>query len=441
MKKILFIDKSVAFVKQYDLKVWIFVGLLVGIGFFIAFLFVEPPPPNHLVIATGRAESEYYRFGKVYQTTLAEEDITLDVVQTRGSLENLQGLLDHDVDLALVQGGVTVSNAEESLQSLGSLYFEPLWIFYRNEEEIDDLRLFKGKKVAVGGEGSGNRKLAILLLGDNGLTSENTELLPLGGVEAIRALAAGEIDVFSLVTSPQSVLIRELFTMPDIRLMSFRRHKAYCSQYPFLSSVVLPEGAIDLEKNIPDQTTILLSPTANLVCRKDIHPAMIPLMLQVITQIHNRHSIFSKASYSFPSDQYTHLTLNKDAKRFIEWGPPFLLRYISFWTVSMLDRMKIFLLPLLTLLIPLGRLATPTYRWRIRSRIYRWYRLIRDVEYETKNQTNPEKIEKQMDRLRQIEDQIAKISVPLSYMNELYSLIFHISFVQGKLKKKLNKMI
>jgi len=232
----------------------------------------------------------------------------------------------------------------------------------------------------------------------------------------------------------QSPLIQKLLRRQDIQLMSFVRADAYTRLHHSLSLITLPEGTIDLQENIPPRDTMLLAATANLVVRDDFHPALVDLLLQAAEEVHGDGSLFDQPGY-FPNDRNLEFPLNDDARRYFKHGPPFLQRYLPFWTANLLDRMKIMLIPLLTLLIPLFKIMPPTYRWQARKKVYRWYRELKALDVEHPEQLTADALQTSIRMLDAIEEDVRKVTVPLSYSDELYNLRLHIDLVRSKLKK------
>lgn len=408
--------------------------LLMLIGFAIAWQFVDPAPPRTVVIATGHEGGAYYLYAQRYQKLLAEEGIELEILTTAGSLENIRLLEDRSagVDLAFVQGGTASATDSADIVSLGSLYYEPLWVLYRSGEVIDRLAWLADKRVAAGEAGSGTRAVALTLLNDNGLDAASDNSLALGGQDAVQALIAGEVDAAFFVASPRATLVQELLGQKDIQLMSFTRAAAYTRRHHFLSSLVLPEGVVDLQQNIPPLDTVLLAATANLAANSDFHPALINLFLQVLSRVHGEGGVFENPG-EFPNEYNVDFPLNDDARRYYRDGPPFLQRYLPFWTANLIDRLKIMLVPVITLLIPLFKVMPPAYRWRVRKKIYRWYRELQELDIEHPQREKAERLARLLQRLNDIEEEVRKVRVPLSYVDELYDLRVHIDLLRDKL--------
>jgi len=367
---------------------------------------------------------------------LKKEGIELEIRQTRGSMENLELLQAGKVDVAFIQGGVSFQErVATGLEGLGSLYFEPLWLFYRNGVEISGrIPALRGLTVSLGPEGSGTLALVRRLLEDNALPSDGSGLLKLSMAEAAKRLKDGSLDAAFFVASLQGELVRALLHSPRVRAASFERAGAYARRYPYLTELVLPEGSEDLAHNLPDHDLHLLATTSSLVIREALHPAIISLLMQVLEQVHGEGGWFEKRG-EFPAPDYLAFPLSEQAEHYYKHGPPFLQRYLPFWAASFLDRMKIMVLPLLGLLLPMFKMGPPVYRWRMRSRIYRWYDELEEVDKRAANDPDADPA-KLMATLNALEREVRDIKVPLAFSDQLYHLRLHIDFVRKEMKRK-----
>jgi len=406
--------------------------LLVLAGFFVAWHFVQPAPPRSITIATGAADGAYYLFAERYQRLLAQNGVTLVVRETAGSGENLELLKSGQVDLAFVQGGTDAPDSSADVTALGSLYYEPLWLFYRKPEHADRLTDFQGLRLATGNAGSGTHALVQTLLAANRIDAQSASLRDIGGAEAAAALQADQVDAAFFVASPDAPLIRSLLQHQDLRLMSFARAAAYTRLNHALASVTLPEGAIDLQRDIPAQDVTLLAATANLVARSDFHPALVSLLMQDVAEVHGAGGLFEPPG-EFPSAAHVDFPLNPQAAHYFRYGQPFLQRYLSFWTANLIDRLKVMLLPLFTLLVPMFKLMPPLFRWQVRRKVYRWYRELRSLDLHQPEIESGATLTEMLRRLDAIEEEVRQVRVPLSYGDELYNLRLHIGLVRQQL--------
>jgi TRAP transporter TAXI family solute receptor len=400
--------------------------LALGIAlFFLGLRFVDPAPPRRIVMATGTPGGAYREFGEQYRKALAKEGITVELKETSGSVENLQLLKSGAADVAFVQTGVSGEVTGGGLESLASLGFEPLWIFYRGEplERVSGLR---GKRVATGDPGSGTRVLVHRLLKDNAVIDLALES-EIGGAEAATALREGRVDAACFVSAVSAPLIQSLLTDPELQLLDIDRAEAYAARHPWISKLVLPEGVVDLGRNVPRHDVEMISAVITLVAREDLHPAVAGLLVRTGTAIHGQRGIFEKAG-QFPSAEFLEFPMNEDARENLSHGPSFLSRHLPFWIANAIQRLAILVLPLVTLLIPLIRMAPPIYVWRVRRQIYRWYEKLILLESRL-SQTSGAAAEATRAELHRLDQEVARVKVPLSYMDELYRLRSHIAMV------------
>jgi TRAP transporter TAXI family solute receptor len=411
-------------------------AVLVVAAFVVALQWVKPAPPSRVVIATGRADGAYHRFAEQYRDRLAQEGITLEVRATSGSVENIRLLADpaSGVDIAFVQGGTGDAVKKDGLVSLASLYFEPLWVFSRTAPGPSDLRGMRGRRLAVGPDGSGTRAVALTLLAANGLTEATARLLPLTGLDAVRALRRGEVDTVFLIASADSATVKEMLLTRSIALLSFPRADAYTKRFPFLTKLVLPAGGLSLEANLPARETVLLAPAATLVVRRDFHPALVDLLLVTAAAVHSRRGLF-EAPQQFPSADHLEFPLMDEAQRYHRSGPPLLARFLPFWAATLADRIKVLVLPLLVL-VPLARVVPPLYRWRIRSKIIKKYRDVVDVDLALAQRPSAAECDDLLERLDRIEEGVRSLRVPLSYADAHYHLRLHVDLVRTKVKER-----
>ncbi len=419
------------------LKVWGPLLVLVAIGFAVAIAKLEPPPPRSFKIAAGSAGGAYHAYAELYREILARQGYTLEVVETAGSIDNHRRLMAGEVELALLQGGAApavVDAADLELSSLASLFYEPIWLFHRADQPLDQYTDLAGRRIAIGPEGSGTRALARQLLTTNGIDETEAELLSLSSLEAAEAIERGEIDAALFVTAADSSFIPRLVARDDVTLLSVRRSLAYRKAHPFLSRVILAEGVLGLEQNLPEEDVSLLAAAASLVARDDLNHALIPLLLGAMEEVHGGIGTFSSAG-TFPSEHLVEYPLRPEARHYLENGPSFLQRFLGFRAATAIDRLKILLLPLITLLFPVFKAAPPIYRWRIRSKIYRWYEDLSWADEILHEQPTDEEISVHVAALHKLEYEVARVDVPLSYMDEYYSLRVHIQLILSKLER------
>ena len=417
---------------------WIF--LIVGIGFAVAYQFVQPAPPKRIVITTGGEAGAYYQFAQRYATILARDGITLEVKSSAGSLENLDRLKADEAQVGFVQGGVMPpkedpdAEDDSGLLSLGSLFYEPVWVFYRGARDLTRLTDLRGKRIAIGQEGSGVRQLAQQLLAANEIDGGD-RLVPLAGLTAAEELQQGRIDAAFIIASESAPVVQVLLRSPGIRLMSFAQSGAYQRRFPFLTKLTFPHGVADLVRDFPPNDIKVLAPTANLIVRDDLHPALQSLLLQAASEVHGKSGFFQDQG-EFPAYKDQMLPLSPDAARYFKSGPSFLQRYLPFWLAVLVDRLIVLLVPVFALLIPLLKVAPAIYNWRVRSKVFRCYGELKFLEDDLKNHFDPAKLGEYRLRLDDLEEEAVQLHVPLGFTDLVYTLREHVNLVRGILDKR-----
>ncbi|MBL8413964.1 MAG: TAXI family TRAP transporter solute-binding subunit [Propionivibrio sp.] len=411
--------------------------LITAVGFVVAYQFVEPAPPRHMTITTGSESGAYYAYARRYAELLAANGIKLEVKTSAGSLQNLERLNKGEAEIAFVQGGIKeVVNDENGrgsdLRSLGSVAFEPVWVFYRSDIRIDKLFQLDGQRIAVGEEGSGIRGLALQLLEANEIKANSKSLLPVAGLNAAEALQRGEIDAAFIVAAPEAPVVQVLLRSPGVRVMSFSQADAYLRRFPFLSKIVLPRGVVDLVRDTPPRDTVLLATTANVIVRDNLHPALVSLMLQAMTEVHGKSGFFQRAG-EFPAYKDRSFALSDQAQRFYNSGPPFLQRYLPFWIAVLVERLFVLILPIIILLFPLLKVAPSIYNWRVRSKIFRCYGDLKFLENEVRNSYDSSRHAEYLARLDGIEEDAYSRNIPLAFSDLFYTLREHINLVRAEL--------
>lgn len=419
---------------------FVFIALVLLV---LAYLALDPTPPRKVVLATGPAQSAYAEFGERYAGALKRRGIEVQLRPTQGAGENLRLLLDpkSGVDVAFVQGGagerLRSRSDADALMSLGSLFYEPLWLFYReasarrlvHAERLTSLAQLAGSRINIGARGSGSPNLVRKMLDANKVDPESIEMLRLEPTPAVVALLDGRIDALVFASAPESSLVQMLLQTPGIRLFDFAQSEAYSRRFPFMSPVVLPRGVVDLASDLPPADVHLVAPTAGLAAKPGTHPALVQLFVQAAQDIHQDAGWFQHKG-EFPSPNNTEWPLSKEAERFYRAGPPMLQQYLPFWAANLIDRMWVVLVSIIAILVPLSRVVPPLYEFRIRSRVFRWYAQLRAVE-NAQGRRRPEELLADLDALEQ---KVGHIAVPLSYADELYALRSHIQLVRRRLQ-------
>ncbi len=412
--------------------------VLIILAFLLAMRFMPPPPPKVVSITTGGQGGGYHTFGTRYAEVLARHGVKLNVLPSAGSAENLERLKQpgSGITVGLMQGGIGNSQNAPELLSVGRVFYEPMWVFHRGPA-IGMLHELQGKPVAIGAPGSGTRALAEELLKSSGVTSANSTLLPLTGQQAVDALKKGEVDAVFLTLAVQAPLIQELMRTPDIRLMSFAQADALTRHYPYLARLTLPQGVIDLRANIPARDVTLVAPKAALLVQNSLHPAIIALLAEAAQEVHGKASLFGPAG-EFPTQSDPEFEMDSDALRYYKTGPTFWKRVLPFGLANMVERAIVFLVPLLTILIPLVKILPVVYRWRFRKRLLHWYTRLKDVEIRVAElpkgvAAGAAELHEELD---EIDDSVSRVPVPIQFAEQFYNMREHLDLVRQRLKSR-----
>jgi ABC-type nitrate/sulfonate/bicarbonate transport system substrate-binding protein len=411
--------------------------LLVSVAaIWVAVHFVRPAPPGTIIITSGPEGSVGSRNAEKYRTILARSGEKLEILPSEGSLENLKRLADpkFKVDVGFVQGGLSDQVDSSDLVSLGSMFYEAILVFYRAKEPIERLSELRGQRIAVGREGSGTRFLALALLKANGVEPKGrTRFSNLAGAHAAQALLRRELDAAFLTSdSAAPATLRELLHAPGVRVFNFTQADAYLRRFRYLSKLELPPGALDLGKNLPPRTLVLLAPTVELIARPDLHPALADLLIETAQQVHGRATLIQRAG-EFPAPLEHEYRISDDAARYYKSGKGFVYRYLPFWLASLVDRTAVILVPIVIVLIPGMRLVPAIYGWRVKSRIYRGYGELMALERAALAQPGPTERTELLKRLDEIEKTVITAKMPGSVADHLYVLRAHITWVRERL--------
>jgi TRAP transporter TAXI family solute receptor len=391
-------------------------------------------PPRTIVMATGAEGGGYHEIGKRYQEILAREGVRLRLVPTGGAIANLALLRDRrsGVSVALIQGGTTSEKEAPEIESLGTVFYEPLWVFRRADLDGTGLGWLRGRRVSVGAEGSGTRVLSLALLKRHGIDDRNSQLFGYSPQQAGENLLAGELDAALFLISWDSPIVRKLLADPRVELASLPNIDAYVALYPFLNKVVVPAGVGDLVNNRPPADMTMFAPKASLVVRRDVHSAIQFLLLNAAAQIHSSPGIFQRAG-QFPAAEGIDAPLSAEAIQFYKSGRPFLQNYMPFWAASLVTRLFVVLLPILGILYPLMRFLPAIYGWMMRRKISRLYGELRFLEDDLAARTGTRDRHAMNSRLDELELEANRLRIPAAYASMLYVLRHHIDLVRQRL--------
>src|SRR5580698_8516148 len=405
--------------------------IMVGLVIWLA----DPAPPKTITISAGPQDSSFLHVAEEYKKILARNGITLKVLESDGSVQNLRRLLNprQHVDVALVQGGVSDGMATSSLISLGNVFYVPIVVFYRGKG-MTQLSQLDGKRIAIGREGSGTRMLSLKLLEANGIgPGGGTDLVPLDGLQAATQLVAGNVDAALLSgDSTTRGLMLRLLGIPGISVMNLTEASAYTRLFPYLDEIDLPPGVLDLRRKIPPETLHLIGPTVEIVARPNLHPAISDLLIEAAQEVHGMPGLLQQAG-QFPNPIAREYPISDEATRYYKSGKSFLYRALPFWLASIADRILVLLLPIAVLLIPALRLIPALYGWRVRSRIYRYYGALIAIERSALDSSTQEERNALITELDQIEESLNTLRMPLAHADAFYVLREHVGFVRAHL--------
>ena len=418
-------------------RLGILVVILVVVAVWASFQLLQPGPSRRIVLASGPESGLYHRYAQRYVEILGQDGGTVEERVTNGAVDNLRLLLDSKsgVDVAMLQGGIATSPEADDLVMLASLYYEPLWIFYRDSAMLSRINELDGKHIAIGVPGSGTRSLveqvlvANGLMLDNGVARGNTEVVAIGGNDALSALKGGQVDAALFVGGAQAPTIQAALRDPAIKLMSLSRAAAYPRKFSYITKVTLPPGTIDLSTNVPDREVEMIATKAMLAARNDLHPALINLLIDAARDIHGVQGTFEAAG-EFPGITPVDLRVSPHADQHKRFGRSFLYRYLPFWVATFIERAIIVLVPLVVILVPLASYLPSFMRWRIRSRIYRWYGELALLERDVATRKDTLPIEKWLQDLDRIKVAVEGLKTPTMYASEAYTLREHIAMVR-----------
>lgn len=399
--------------------------------------YISPAPPKTIVFTAGASDGAYYKFAQQYKVLLEQNDITLEVRESAGSLENIQRLEDTKsaVMAGFVQGGLgTISRGVqpdatnyESLQSLANVAFEPVWIFTRNPN-IKDIEQLKGMRIAIGAVGSGTRKVALDMLQAAGLKPDEKLWLPHGGAAAAKALASQTIDAAFIVAAPESASVQSLLRQNGLYVADLAHANALARMLPYLQPISIPKGVFDLPNNIPARDITMLSTTANLVVSEDIHPALAYLLLDAAARVHSVGGALNRPG-DFPQLKGTDFPVSDDAKRYFANGKPFLQRYMPFWAANFVQRLLLILIPLLAIVVPILRLAPALQQWLQERKLFKLYGQLKSIELDLKAHHDLDSIK---DRLFQMQTMIDHTKFAKIFSDRVYTLRQHVDFVRNR---------
>ena len=405
----------------------------------LALVYFIPAPPSKVVMATAFKGASFEYYGRQYRDIFARSNVKLELLETAGSVENVALLQDpkSGVQITFVTGGVSDGKHAPGILSLGTVYNQPYWIFYSSTEPLDRLSQLKGKRIAVGPEGSGTRLSAEKILGKGGVNSETATLLPFAGLAAVKALSDKKVDAVWIIGSPDATAVKSFLENPDVRLLGFPMAEAYTRIFPELVRLVLPKGVVDVDRTIPADDVQLIGTTSKVLVRSDLHPEIVELLLQTMTETHSGPEIFQRSG-EFPNGMDAEYPVAATAIDYYKNGPSYLRRHLPLWLSVHVQRAIAVLVAGVAIGLPLFHYLPLLYKWNMRRRLLYWYGQLKALEASfDASPSDKHLLEKQIE-IERIEDAVSRIRFPLTFTDQLYNLRSHIDIVRRKITSRVN---
>lgn len=417
---------------------WQLIAAGAGIVLIIAcaLLLYRSLPPSTVKIATDLEGGIYSKIALRYQEIFARHGVRLELLETNGSVENVQQLRDSSagVSVALVQGGVTSTAEAPELVSLGTLFYEPFWLFSRVPRPDQPSRLREGLRLSLGIPGSGTYKHGRELAVAVGMDLRRAQVRDLDAVQAGEALMRAEVDMIGMMLPLEAPIVHRLFVDESIQAFDWLRADAHVALRPYLSKLVLPRGVADLPRDRPAKDLTLVATKTSLVVRRDLHTAIQYLLLEAASEVHGAPGVFNKAG-EFPAAEPIDLPLSTSAHEYYRSGQPFLHRHLPFWLAALASPLMV-LIPVVGLLYPLFRLVPALYRGIVERRIFLLYSDLKFLEAEWEVSASDTIAGALSERLDRLEERADHLHVPTGYTHMLYTLKHHISLVRQRLREK-----
>jgi len=427
------------FIEKYSK--WIILSGILLLIILVVLTVVSSLPPRRFTILTGREDGAYYQAALQYQAIAREKGFEIDIRPTAGSVETLEMLKQGEAQIGFVQGGIAAEAEYTGLYSMASLFFEPVWVFYNPEHfdaSLTSLPQLEGMTAAIGEVGSGSNHLTRELLAANRMDEDSLTLLEISSSAAAAGLRDGSIDAAFFVTGPTATVVRNLLADPDLALMSFPNAAGYAVQFPHLTAVVLPQGAIDVRDNIPAEDKRLMATAANLIIREEFHPDLLRLMTIAVVEVHTPGGLFEKR-YEFPSAIYTDFPIGPQERAYLERirsGESALDNYLPFWAAALIDRYMLFVLPIALLLLPAISRSPVLISLYNKRKVTRWYRNVRAIDSNLKH-LDAAGVGQAQAELQEIETLLQEqVRISETFMADHYTLRSHIDLIRGRLARR-----
>lgn len=422
----------------------LFIGSIVALVLFGWTLVVvlKPAFQRKIVITSGADNGIYRSFADRYAPILKRDGITLEIRSSSGSIENYQRLTnpDSEYEVGFIQSGTISPKETDNLQTIAAVSYEPIWVFYRGDTEVNRLAQLRGKRIGIGVPGSGLLNVSMVLLGYSGIDASNTTLLQVDAPKAFQALETGQLDAAFFIGRPDAPIQKALLAS-NLKLMSFVQAEALVQKFPSLSRIVFPRGSSSIADDLPRTDVTLLAATALLVSKDTLHPALTYLLLDAARTVHGGEDYFTPLG-TFPNLNSEEFPISDESTRYFKSGRPFLQRYLPFWLASLIERRLLILLPFMALLIGLLQALPRLIEARNKKRLVVWYREIKALEDEVwrNTQPTPGQIDKWRDEIEDIDANASQIRIPHRYFQDVYALKQAIGVVRDRITHVAEKV-
>jgi TRAP-type uncharacterized transport system substrate-binding protein len=405
----------------------------------LALVYFIPAPPSKVVMATAFRGASFEYYGRQYRDIFARSRVTLELRETAGAVENVKLLLDpkSDVDIAFVTGGVSDGKRAPGLLSLGTAYNQPFWIFYISDEKLERLSQLKGKRIAMGPDGSATHLSGEKILGKGGINPQTATLLPFAGNAAVTALQDGKVDAVWIIGAPDATAVKSLLGARNVKLLGFPMAEAFTRIYPDLISLTLPKGIIDIDGAVPANDVPLIGTTVKVLVRSDVHPEIVQLLLQTMVETHRGPEIFQRPG-EFPNGMDAEYPVAQTAVDFYKNGPSFMQRHLPLWLTVHVQRAIAVAVAFVAVGVPLFHYLPLLYKWNAHRRLIYWYGQLKALEASFDTAASGRHLAEKQAEIERIEDAVSRIRFPLTFTDQLYELRSHIDIVRRRIASRDN---
>ena len=418
--------------------------LLLAILLTMLFVYARPLPPKEVSIAAGQPDTSFYLMAKRYAKFFEKHGVTLKLIQTDGSQENLNQLIEKKgIQSALLLAGTIQKKEFPQVVSLGSVQQVPLWLFYRGNIYTGDdpFAHFAEERTSIGGPGSGTQRILKELLTLHApLLSKPKHLLQLPHAEGAEALIQGKIEALATADAYRSPTIQRLLKTPNLHIYNFSLADAYVKKMPFLDVVTIPRGALNIESVYPPSDIKMVSSSMTLLIEKDLHPAIQLLFMMASDEFGDARDQFFARPDEFPSYKDHAVPLSPVAKNYFANGPSIISRFLPFWVTSFIDRMWLLLLAIVTVAFPIFKML-PNYRLtRARIQLSTAYEELRQIETLLQAAQTQSEYEDVLADLDALETAMRQLTIPASNLNKYYSLCSALNLVRKNAGDQLKRL-